>query len=216
MHGSPSLLTSLALGKVEVWRFSSTDITELKQEIIEDVSLHGLHFERDEGDRLDVPIDFRFNDLLLRASLVPEVALALSPEENGSVLRLPRLLALHVKKTKRRPPEHADPRATTEEHSSPETIWRRNYASLAEHSKKVIGVLEDQDLRGQVPKLEEHEARQHCPNLVVASLGANRKEKPHVSARVLFDGTNGIEVNKRTWIRDQERVPARHRECKAW
>ena len=170
------------------------------------------------GDRLDVPIDFRFNDLLLRASHVPEVALGSFSTGEQAGPTPTRLPALHVKKTKWRPPEHADPRATTEEHSSPEIIWRRNYASLVEHSKKVIGVLEDQDVRGQVPVLEEHEARLRCPNLVVASLGANRKGKPHgvVSARVLFDGTNRIEVNKLTWIRDQERAPARQGECKAW
>ena len=45
-------------------------------------------------------------------------------------------------------------------------------------------------------------------DLTIASLGANRKEKPggEVSARVLFDGTNGIAVNSRTRIRDQERA----------
>ena len=44
---------------------------------------------------------------------------------------------------------------------------------------------------------------------MVASLGAMRKDKPGgvVTARVLFDGTNGIYVNRRTRIRDQERSP---------
>ena len=58
-------------------------------------------------------------------------------------------------------------------------------------------------------KLSETEARARFPNLVVASLGANRKDKPNgtVTARVLFDGTHGISVNKRTRIRDQERAP---------
>ena len=44
---------------------------------------------------------------------------------------------------------------------------------------------------------------------MVASLGANRKDKPNgeVSARVLFDGTHGLSVNRRTRIRDQERAP---------
>ena len=50
---------------------------------------------------------------------------------------------------------------------------------------------------------------QCCPDLVVASLGAQRKDKPGgvVSARVLFDGTHGITVNTRTRFRDQERGP---------
>ena len=43
----------------------------------------------------------------------------------------------------------------------------------------------------------------------MASLGANRKEKPYgeISARVLFDGTHGLSVNRRTRARDQERAP---------
>ena len=58
-------------------------------------------------------------------------------------------------------------------------------------------------------KLSEREARIQYPDLVVAALGANKKEKPNgvVSARVLFDGSNGIAVNRRTRIRDQERAP---------
>ena len=47
------------------------------------------------------------------------------------------------------------------------------------------------------------------PDLVIASLGAQRKEKPggKISARVLFDGTHGLSVNSMTRIRDQERAP---------
>ena len=73
----------------------------------------------------------------------------------------------------------------------------------------MLAVLDDQSTRGQALKLTEEEARARFPNLVVASLGANRKDKPDgtVSARVLFDGTNGVEVNKKTRIRDQERAP---------
>ena len=70
---------------------------------------------------------------------------------------------------------------------------------------KVEAVLEDQAGRGQVLKLTDAEARAPFPDLVVASLGAQRKDKPNgvVSARVLFDGT----VNTRTRVRDQERSP---------
>ena len=53
------------------------------------------------------------------------------------------------------------------------------------------------------------EARKQFTTLVVASLGAIRKDKPdgQYTARVLFDGTHGLEVNTRTRIRDQERAP---------
>ena len=44
---------------------------------------------------------------------------------------------------------------------------------------------------------------------MIASLGAQRKEKPGgvITARVFFDGTQGIAVNHRTRVRDQERGP---------
>ena len=47
------------------------------------------------------------------------------------------------------------------------------------------------------------------PDLVVASLGAIRKGMPSgtVTARVLFDGTHGVEIDTRTRIRGQERSP---------
>ena len=69
-------------------------------------------------------------------------------------------------------------------------------------------VLRDQAGRGPVLIVPEVEARNRFPNLVVASLGAQRKEKPggFVSARVLFDGTNGNSVNTSNHLRDQERA----------
>ena len=55
-------------------------------------------------------------------------------------------------------------------------------------------------------KLSEEEAKKRYPSLVVASLGAQRKDKKNgtYTARVLFDGTNGLSVNKRTRVPDQE------------
>ena len=60
-------------------------------------------------------------------------------------------------------------------------------------------------------KLTEHEARKQYTHLFVAALRANRKDKPNgvVSARVLFDGSNGKAMNRRTWIRDQESAGGR-------
>ena len=65
--------------------------------------------------------------------------------------------------------------------------------------------------RTNSPGLSLHgpEAKLRLPGLVIASLGAQRKEKPggKVSARVLFDGTHGLSVNTKTRLRDQERAP---------
>ena len=57
--------------------------------------------------------------------------------------------------------------------------------------------------------MTESEARLRSPDLVIASLGAQRKQKPggKITARVLFDGTHGLCVNSKTRLRDQERAP---------
>ena len=69
--------------------------------------------------------------------------------------------------------------------------------------------MNDQAKREQVLRMSEEEARRRFPGLTVASLGAIKKGKPggEVTARILFDGTHGIDVNARIRIRDQERAP---------
>ena len=90
-------------------------------------------------------------------------------------------------------------------------VWNKNYSTLSSFRAEVEEVLRDQAGRGQVLIMPEAEARNRFPNLVVASLGAQKKETPRgvISARVLFDGTNF--VNTSTHLRDQERPPAAQR-----
>ena len=73
-------------------------------------------------------------------------------------------------------------------------------------AEKVEDVLEDQVRHGQVLKHTEEETKRVYPSLVIASLGANKKEKSD-TARVLHDGSNGTPVNRRTRVQDQERCP---------
>ena len=126
----------------------------------------------------------------------------------GPGARLPSLPAFYPAKKRWRLTEQSDPRNYLEQVNTV-SMWRTNYASLDAFSDKVLAVLEDQTTHGQVIKMTEQDARQRYPDLVVASLGAQRKDKPGgaVSARVLFDGTHGITVNTRTRILDQERGP---------
>ena len=70
-----------------------------------------------------------------------------------------------------------------EKEETGEYAWRNNYPAVATLSAEVTEVLEDQAQRGQVLKLAEEEARPEHPNLVVVSLGANKKEKPGGSSR---------------------------------
>ena len=211
VHGTAELLMKLALGQVDKCPFDVDSVSELKRQVVETLQRDGIHMSRTSKDRVDVPIDFRFLSALLTAAQDPEVGLGdfACGVRVGPGVRLPRLPALYPAKRKWRLPEQSNPLDHLEGDAGGESAWRRNYTSLQELSDKVVDVLEDQARRGQVLKLSEPEARARFPNLVVASLGANRKDKPNgtVTARVLFDGTHGISVNKRTRIRDQERAP---------
>ena len=210
-EGTPQLLADLALGKVKACPFEAARVRELKEESLDILSKHGLVLQRTGQDRRDVPIDFRYLQLLLTAAQDPEIGLGsfASGVRVGPGARLPRLPALYAPKKRWRLAEQSDPVRYQEERVSGEQVWRRNYSTLVEFTDQVLEVMEDQAKRGQVLKLSEAEAKARFPNLVVASLGAQRKEKPGgiVTARVLFDGTHGIDVNTSTRIRDQERAP---------
>ena len=122
---------------------------------------------------------------------------------------MPRLPALFRPKKKWRLASHFDPLDYLEGSTDSTTVWRRNYSTLQPLEQQVLDVMRDQATRGQVLVLSETEAKLRYPDLVIASLGAQRKEKPggKITARVLFDGTHGLSVNSRTRIRDQEWAP---------
>ena len=92
------------------------------------------------------------------------------------------------------------------------TSWQHKVCGTrtTQHSRrselKLEEVLRNQAGRGQVLIMPEAEAKNRFQNLVVASLGAQKKEKPGgvISACVLFDGPNGNFVNTSTHLRDQE------------
>ena len=99
--------------------------------------------------------------------------------------------------------------ATWRAHRGFESHRERDCSSVGELSDKVVDALNSESWRGQLIKLSEVEVRATYPDLVVASVGAIRKDMPGdvVTAWVLFDGTHGISVNTRTRIRDQEKAP---------
>ena len=74
-HGTEKLLVDLAMGKVEASPFPPDEILQLKQTVIDVAGRAGLRILRKSGDRMDVPIDYRFLDILLRAADDPEVGL---------------------------------------------------------------------------------------------------------------------------------------------
>ena len=210
-YGTEKLLVDLAMGKVDDSPFPPDEIQRLKENLIDAAARAGIPILRKNGDRVDVPIDYRFLEVLLGASDDPEVGLGHYAQgiRVGPGTRMPRLPALYKAKKKWRLPSQVDPLDYLEYAPDSSGIWRNNYLTLLEFETQVMEVLHDQASRGQIIVMSEPEARTKYPNLVVASLGAQRKQKPggKITARVLFDGTHGLSVNTRTRLRDQERGP---------
>ena len=115
-----------------------------------------------EGDRDELPLDFRFVDLLLRAAMDPERHLGPFAQgvKVGPGTRMPRLPALYRPKRRWRPSEQQDPRNSWMKRVKP-NIPGDNCAT----------VLEDQVTWHQVIKLTEAEAVEKFPGLVTPSLG---------------------------------------------
>ena len=91
---------NLALGRVEAMPFPTQDVGQLEDQIIIVLSGRGLSLNRLAGDREELPVEFRFLDLLLRASGDPEVHLGTFAQgvKVGPGTRILRLLALHKRK----------------------------------------------------------------------------------------------------------------------
>ena len=131
-NGAAHLLLSLAVGRVEQCPFDPQSVRELKEATVEALKRHGLELGRKGADRTDLPIDYRYLDMLLSAAGDPEVHLGSFAEgvRVGPGARLPRLPALYPWKKKWRLPEQADPLDYQEEKCGTERIWRRNHASV--------------------------------------------------------------------------------------
>ena len=197
------------MGQVTESPLEEEALTRLKEQVVRSLAEQGLHTCTDTP-KTGLPVDYRFLQLLLTAAEDPEVSLGEFTRgvRVGPGARLPRQPALYPAKKKWSLKQQYDGEDYLTTVDVEDATWRKNY-SLEPWKEKVMEVMEDQTSRRQVLRLTETEARLRFLDLVVASLGAIRKDKPGgvVTARVLFDGTNGIHVNRRTRIRDQERSP---------
>ena len=110
-YGTESLLVSLAMGKVLECPFPAEEVERLKRDLIKLAASSGFALNRKAGDRVDVLIDFRFLQLLLRVADDPETG----PGEYsqgvrvGPGTRMPRLPALYRPKKKWRLASQVDP-----------------------------------------------------------------------------------------------------------
>ena len=65
----------MALGKVAECPFPSDEVKNLKAEVVRCAEANGYELRREAADRIDVPRDFRFLQLLLTVEGDPEVHL---------------------------------------------------------------------------------------------------------------------------------------------
>ena len=95
-HGTEQLLVSLAMEKFGSCPFPLDEFANLKESVISVAAGFGHQIERRPGDRTDVPIDYRFLDLLLRVAEDPEIGLGDYAQgvKVGPATRMPRLPAL--------------------------------------------------------------------------------------------------------------------------
>ena len=86
-------------------------MSELKDEVVNELSSRGLQLNRASGDRDELPIDFRFLDLLLRAAVDPDTQLGTFAHgvKVGPGTRMPRHPALYRPKGKWRLDSQRDP-----------------------------------------------------------------------------------------------------------
>ena len=169
--GTPELLTSLALGKISSCPFPPEEIDALKQGVISFLQTKGLLLGRNHEDRRDVPIDVRYLSLLLQAAQVPETALGdfsrgvrVGRSDSHDYRRFIRKEEVEVTGSRRplRVPGRRD-------------RWRSHVETELLVDCRALDVLNDQSSKGQILNLPEAEARLQFTHLVVASLGAQRK-----------------------------------------
>ena len=110
----------LALGRVKQCPFPNEAVSELKNEIVKVLSSRGLQLIREKGDRNELPIDFRFLDLLLRVAQDPDTQLGTFAQgvKVGPGTRMPRHPALYRPRRKWRLESQRDP-----------TSWKKNIST---------------------------------------------------------------------------------------
>ena len=202
-------LSELALGRLTSSPFSEKTVTVLRDDLFRLLSDSGHGIVRGPQDRRELLFDFRLFHSLLSAAGDPEVKMRefAVGVRVGPGTKLPRCPQIYSKKKKWRMQEQREQQEVDEQLAA-RGVWNTNYSSVHPVKQQVLDVLRDQAKRGQVLVLSQQVAKKRFPGLVVASMGAVKKEKDGViSARVVFDGTNGFYVNNSTHLRDQERSP---------
>ena len=107
---SVQLLSELALGRHAKPPFSPDVVERLRDDVKVILAQDNIKFERVDGDRTDVAIDYRLLGGLLKAAADPEVSIASFARgvRVGPGSRMPRCPRLYAKKKKWRIPEQRE------------------------------------------------------------------------------------------------------------
>ena len=107
---SVQLLSELALGRHAMSPFRQDVVKQLRDDVKVILARESIEFERAEGDRMDVPIDYRLLGGMLKAAADPEVSIASFAQgvRVGPGSRMPRCPRLYAKKKKWRIPEQRE------------------------------------------------------------------------------------------------------------
>ena len=146
---SVQLLSELALGRHAKSPFSQSVVDQLRGEVKVILAREGIQFECVEGDRTDVPIDFRLLGGLLNAASDPEVSIASFARgvRVGPESRMPRCPKLYARKRRWRILEQRE-QVDVDEVLATQGVWNKNYSTLSSVRAEVEEVLRDQAGRG--------------------------------------------------------------------
>ena len=119
------LLKNLAMGRVTESP-CPRGVDQLRNRVIRHLEETGIPQERNENDRTDTSIDFRFMNQMLRVARDPDrgvghFALGVGV---GPGARLPRLPALYRPKRRWKLAGQGNPEEYLEDEHDPETVWR--------------------------------------------------------------------------------------------
>ena len=167
--------------KISECHFSPDSVQSLKHAVIRSLAARGLSLHREEGDHEDVPLYFRYLNLLSRASRDPEVALgSLSREEFAPDQEPHSQGSQHC--TEQRKMEigrSGRPRRLPRGGNCGGPVVEEELLNSSRHfqtKSKTFSTIRVREV-GQVLKLSERKARIQYPDLVVAALEANKKER---------------------------------------
>ncbi len=205
------LFDKLSDGRCTENPFPQTVVEDLRRyadRLLEQENMGGAALPR-PGDRAQ-PVRVRLLEALLRVAQDPDLgcwSLYARGVPLGVQDRLPRTPAVYERKRKWRLEDQKD--ANLWNTPLEELPWRENYASVRPHKDELKRQLEELVAAGLHLRLSPEEFKSRWPHGTVASLGAVTSLKDgELSVRLVFDGTHGVDVNRRIRVRDQERPPS--------